>query len=334
MATPPLAPHFDLLGIGNAIVDVVAAVPEEFLDRHRMTKGAMTLIDAATAENLYREMPAGQESSGGSAANTCAVAAALGARAAFLGVVADDALGATFRRDITAAGVHFPTPPLPGGEATARCLIAVTEDGQRTMNTYLGASTAFTPEAVDEALVAAAAVTYLEGYLFDPPQAQAAFRYAARVARAAGRKVALSLSDSFCVHRHRAAFRDLLASSIDILFANEAEICALYETTDVTAAAALAGQQTGLAVVTQGEHGSLIAAGDALLCVPAAPARPVDTTGAGDAFAAGFLAAYTAGRALPACGELGSLAAAEVISHFGARPQRDLKSTWLRPDSI
>ncbi len=326
MASSPLLPRFDVLGIGNAIVDVVAAVPEAFLQQHGMSKGAMALIDAATAELLYQALPAGQESSGGSAANTCAVAAALGARAAFLGVVADDALGALFRRDIAAAGVHFPTPPLTGGPATARCLIAVTDDGQRTMNTYLGAATVFGPEAIDPALVAAAAVTYLEGYLFDPPAAQAAFRQAATIARSNGRKVALSLSDSFCVFRHRDAFRALLAWGIDILFANEDEIRALYDESDTAAAAARAGGEIGLAVVTRGAEGSLIATADTLFAVPAKPAVVVDTTGAGDAYAAGFLAAYTTGQPLAACGELGSLAAAEVISHFGARPQRDIRN--------
>ncbi len=324
MTARPEPPHLDVLGIGNAIVDVVAQVPEAFLTRHAMHKGAMALIDAATAERLYAALPAAQESSGGSAANTCAVAAALGARVGFLGRVADDQLGRVFRHDIAAAGVHFPTPALIGGAPTARCLIAVTEDGQRTMNTFLGACVAFGPDEVDEALVGAAAVTYLEGYLFDPPAAQAAFRRAAAVAHAAGREVALTLSDSFCVDRHRDAFRDLVANHVDILFANEAEICALYERTDFAAAVAHARLDIPLAVLTRSEAGSVILRGATTVEVAAVPAHLVDTTGAGDAYAAGFLAAYTAGRSLAACGRLGSIAAAEAISHLGARPQRPL----------
>jgi fructokinase len=324
MTAPAARPRLDILGIGNAIVDVVAPVPEAFLARHDMHKGAMALIDAATAEFLYSAMPAGRESSGGSAANTCAVAAALGARVGFLGLVADDPLGRVFRRDIAAAGVNFPTPPLVGGAPTARCLIAVTGDGQRTMNTYLGACVAFGPDAVDEALVRAAAVTYLEGYLFDPPAAQAAFRRAAALAHAAGREVALTLSDAFCVARHRAAFRDLVAGHVDILFANETEICALYERDSFATAVADARQDVALAALTRGAAGSLIFRGAETLEVAPAPAGLVDTTGAGDAYAAGFLAAHTAGRSLDACGRLGSIAAAEVISHLGARPQRDL----------
>ena len=221
--------RFDILGIGNAIVDVVAQTDHAFLSRHGMRPGGMALIDAATAQALTAAFPPGQESSGGSAANTCAVAASLGARVAYLGKVAQDALGAAFKRDITAAGVHFPTPPAEGGTPTARCLIAVTPDGQRTMNTFLGACTDFGEADLDSALLADSAVTYLEGYLFDPPAAQAAFRRAADLAHAAGREVALSLSDAFCVDRHRDAFRALVRGHVDILFANEAEICALYQ---------------------------------------------------------------------------------------------------------
>lgn len=324
MTAPAAKPRFDILGIGNAIVDVVAPVQEAFLSRHDMRKGGMALIDAATAELLYADLPAGQESSGGSVANTCAVAAALGARVAFLGRVADDQLGGVFRHDIAAAGVHFPTPPLAGGAPTARCLIAVTPDGQRTMNTYLGACVAFGPDEVDEALVADAAVTYLEGYLFDPPAAQAAFRRAAAAAHAAGRAVALSLSDAFCVDRHRAAFRELVSGHVDILFANEAEICALYERDSFEAAAALARQDVALAALTRSEAGSFIVRGAETVEVAAVPTVAIDSTGAGDAYAAGFLAAYTAGRSLAVCGRLGSIAAAEVISHLGARPLRDL----------
>jgi fructokinase len=315
---------FDILGIGNAIVDVVAPAEASFLSKHDMPPGSMTLIDADRAEALYALMPPGAETSGGSAANTCAVAAALGSRVAFFGKVAADQLGAVFRHDITAAGVHFPTAPLAEGAPTARCLILVTPDGQRTMNTFLGACVSFGEPDVDEALVAQATVTYLEGYLFDPPAAQAAFRAAARAARAAGREVALSLSDAFCVNRHRDAFRGLL-QDVDILFANEAEVCALYEVNDFRFAVDAARADVKVAALTQSEAGSVIVRGDETVRVRAVPAVLVDSTGAGDAYAAGFLAAYTKGADLEVCGRLGSMAAAEVISHYGARPQADLR---------
>ncbi len=324
MNTASKTPRFDILGIGNAIVDVVAPVPETFLSRHDMHKGSMALIDTAAADRIYAAMPPGQESSGGSAANTCAVAAGMGAKVAYFGRVADDALGKVFRHDIGAVGVHFPTPPLVGGAPTARCLILVTPDGQRTMNTFLGACVSFGEAEVDVAAVADAAVTYLEGYLFDPPAAQAAFRRAAAAAHAAGRKVALSLSDAFCVDRHRAAFRELVAGHVDILFANEAEVCSLYERNEFESAAAHVRQDVALACLTRSEAGSLVLSGGVTVEVAAAPATVVDTTGAGDAYAAGFLAGLTAGRPLDQCGRLGSIAAAEVIGHYGARTQRDL----------
>jgi fructokinase len=319
------APAYDILGIGNAIVDVVARAEDSFLSRHDMHKGAMILVDAETAEAIYGAMPPGAESSGGSAANTCAVAAALGSRVAYLGKVADDQLGEVFRHDMRAIGVHFPSSPLVGGAPTARCLILVTPDGQRTMNTYLGACVTLGEADVDEALVASAAVTYLEGYLFDPPAAQAAFRRAAAAAHAAGRQVALSLSDAFCVDRHRAAFRDLVAGHVDILFANETEITSLYEENTFEAAAERARGDVALAALTRSEAGSLILRGAETVEIAAQPTRVVDTTGAGDAYAAGFLAGLTAGKSLPVCGRLGSIAAAEVISHYGARPESDLK---------
>ncbi len=322
----PQQPRFDILGIGNAIVDVVAPTGEDFLSRHDLRKGGMALISAEQAQALYAAMPPGQESSGGSAANTCAVAAGLGARVAYLGKVASDALGQVFRQDITAAGVHFPTSPLDGGAPTARCLIAVTPDGQRTMSTFLGACVTFGPADLDESAVADSAVTYLEGYLFDPPAAKAAFQRAAEVAHGAGRLVALSLSDAFCVDRHRDAFRALVAGSVDILFANEAELCSLYEENVWDAAAARAGQDVDLAVLTRGADGSLLLRGTERVEVAAAPAQVVDTTGAGDAYAAGFLAAHAAGHPLAACGQLGSLAAAAVIETYGARPAVDLRA--------
>ena len=320
------APRFDLLGIGNAIVDVVASAEDDFLSRHDLRKGTMRLISAEQAEALYAAMPPGQESSGGSAANTCAVAAGLGAKVAFLGKVADDQLGQVFRHDITQAGVHYPTPPLLGAAPTARCLIVVTPDAQRTMSTFLGACVGFAPADLDEAAIADSAVLYLEGYLFDPPQAQEAFLRAAAVAHGAGRQVALTLSDAFCVDRHRTAFRELVREHVDILFANEAEICSLYEENDFEDAARHASGDVALAALTRSEAGSVILRGAERVEVPAEPARVIDTTGAGDAYAAGFLAALAQGRELRGCGRLGSLAAASVIAQFGARPRSDLRA--------
>ena len=316
--------QYDLCGIGNAMVDVVAQVDDAFLSKHGMRKGAMALISAEQAEAIYAALPPARESSGGSAANTCAVAAGLGARVAFLGKVADDALGAVFRHDIVASGVAFPTAAAQGGLPTARCLIAVTPDAQRTMNTFLGACVGFGPEDLDEAAVADSAVTYLEGYLFDPPSAQAAFRRAAEVAHRAGRQVALSLSDPFCVDRHRAAFRALVADSVDILFANEAEVCSLYEEDTLEAAARHAGREVTLAALTRSEAGSWVLHRGERIVIEAAKVPVVDTTGAGDAYAAGFLAGMAAGKPLASCGRLGSLAAAEVIQRYGARPAADL----------
>jgi fructokinase len=316
---------YDILGIGNAIVDVVGAVEDSFLSRHDMHKGAMALIDARTAEAIYAAMPPARETSGGSAANTCAVAANLGSRVAYLGKVANDQLGAVFAHDIRAAGVHFPSAALAGGAPTARCMILVTPDGQRTMNTFLGACVTLGELDVDERLVAASSVVYLEGYLFDPPAAQAAFYKAARAAHAAGRQVALSLSDAFCVDRHRTAFRELVANHVDILFANEVEITSLYQENTFEAAAEAARRDVALAALTRSEAGSLVLRGTETVEVTAEPTRVVDTTGAGDAYAAGFLAGWTAGRPLPDCGRLGAIAAAEIISHYGARPETDLR---------
>lgn len=316
----------DILGIGNAILDVQARAEDDFLAAQGMAKGGMALVDAESADRIYAAMGPGVESSGGSVANSCAVAAGLGATVGFLGKVADDALGATFRHDITAVGVHFPTPPLVGGAPTARCMILVSPDGQRTMNTYLGACVAFGEQDLDQDAIAAAKVVYLEGYLFDPPAAQAAFRRAARMARAAGRRVAISLSDPFCVGRHRAAFREFVREEADILFANEAEITALYEVASFEEAAALAAQDTAFAALTRSEKGSVVIEGATRVAVAAVPTKVVDSTGAGDAYAAGFLAALTRGKPVGECGRWGSVCASEVISHFGARPQADLKA--------
>ena len=320
------APTLDIIGIGNAIVDVQARAEDAFLSERGLDKGAMRLIGPEEAEVLYAAMGPGIESSGGSAANTCAVAAALGARVGYLGKVAADPLGQVFAHDIRAAGVHFPTPPLENGAApTARCLILVTPDGQRTMNTFLGAAVHFAESDADEAEVARAGILYLEGYLFDPPAAQAAFRAAARAAHAAGRRVALTLSDPFCVHRHRDAFREFVRTETDILFANEAEILALYETEDFAEAERRAAAEVSLAALTRSERGSVLLSESARHEIAAAPATVLDTTGAGDAYAAGVMAALARGLPLPECGRWGSVAAAEVIGHFGGRPQADLK---------
>jgi sugar/nucleoside kinase (ribokinase family) len=315
----------DVVGIGNAIVDVLAHSEEEFLAREGLVKGTMTLIDAGRADALYRIMGPAIEASGGSAGNTMAGIASLGGAGAYIGKVRDDFLGQVYRHDITAAGVRFETPPATHGPGTARCLILVTPDGQRTMNTYLGACVELGPADIDPDVIAAAQVTYLEGYLFDPPQAQEAFRKAAAIAHSAGRRVALSLSDPFCVGRHRAAFRDLVHGHVDILFANEAEICSLYETDDFAAATAAVRGHVAIAALTRSAAGSVILAAGAAHPIAAAPvARVVDTTGAGDLYASGFL--YGLIRALPlqVCGEIGSLCAAEIISHFGARPEVNL----------
>ena len=315
--------RFDITGIGNAIVDLLLPTDDAFLSRHDMPKGAMSLIDADTATRLTTAMQGGLTASGGSVANTCAVAAALGARVAFLGKVAADEMGEVFRREIAANGVHYPTAPLQAPIPTARCLILVTPDGQRTMNTYLGAGGEFSLHDLDETVIAASAVTYLEGYLFDPPAAQAAFAEAAKVARAAGQKTALSLSDAFCVDRHRDGFRRLIAEGVNILFANEAEICSLYQRNDFAEAAADAARDIKLAVLTKSEAGSIIMHEGAQIPVAAEPVQVVDTTGAGDAYAAGFLTAFTKGESLHAAGVLGAKAAALAISRIGARPPAD-----------
>ena len=330
-AHAPFEPTLDLCGIGNAIVDVLAPVAAGFAESQGLVPGSMTLVDTARAATLGGLISPVQHTSGGSVANSCVVARQLGARVAYLGKVAGDEAGAHFRRDIEAAGIAFPSEPLPAddpqGRATARCIILVTPDGGRTMNTYLGACTAFDEADVLAEIVQSARITYLEGYLFDPPAAQRAFHRASLLARQAGRKVALSLSDPFCVGRHRDAFRALVAggAGVDILFANHDEILSLYETDDFEVAAARANSDVEIAVLTRGEAGSVIATGGERLQVAVAPTRVVDTTGAGDAYAAGFLAGLIAGAPLAECGRIGAVASAEVISHFGARPQADLR---------
>lgn len=317
--------HLDVVGIGNAIVDVLANADDDLLLRQGMTKGAMTLIDAARAESLYSVMGSAIEVSGGSAANTIAGLASLGGRAGFMGKIGNDQLGGIFRHDIQANGVVFETASAKSATPTARCLIFVTPDAQRTLNTYLGACIEFGPEDVDPTLVSHSKVTYLEGYLWDPPAAKAAFLKAAKVAREAGRKVALSLSDAFCVERHRAEFRELLREHVDILFANEAEIRSLWQVDSFDKALQATRGQCEIAALTRSARGSVILAGNEVHIVDAAPiSQLVDTTGAGDLYAAGFLYGYTGGRDPYDCGRIGAIAAAEVIGHYGARPETPL----------
>jgi sugar/nucleoside kinase (ribokinase family) len=317
----------DVTGIGNAIVDVLAHADDAMLARAGLVKGTMALIDEARAAELYALMGQGVEISGGSAANTLAGVASLGGRAAYIGKVRDDQLGDVFTHDIRASGVRFNTAPSTRGVSTARCLILVTPDAQRTMNTYLGACRELGPDDIDEAQIEQSLVTYLEGYLWDPPAAKQAFLKASRVARHAGRKVALSLSDPFCVERHRAEFLDLVETHVDIVFANEHEICSLYRTERLEDALRELRGCCELAVVTRSAQGSLVLAGDETFAVPAAPVRAVvDTTGAGDLYAAGFLFGYTHGQSPAECGRLGALCAAEVLAQFGARPDRPLRA--------
>jgi len=317
--------HFDVVGIGNAIVDVLARASDAMLGELGLAKGSMTLVDAEAAHALYRKMGPAIECSGGSAANTIAGIASLGGRAAFIGKVKSDTLGAVFRHDIVSLGVHFATSPAADGAATARCLVFVTPDAQRTLQTYLGASVELGPEDIDADVVAAAEITYLEGYLYDPPRAQAAFRKACDIAHTAGRKVALSLSDPFCVNRHRSAFRALVEGEVDILFANEHEIMALYETRRFEEAIEAVRGECEIACLTRSDKGSLILSEEGLEVIEAAPvAKVVDTTGAGDLYAAGFLYGHTHGYGVRASARLASLCAAEVIGHLGARPETPL----------
>jgi sugar/nucleoside kinase (ribokinase family) len=319
--------RYDVLGIGNAIVDVIARTEEDFLLKQGMTKGTMALIDEARAAAIYDAMGPAIESSGGSAANTIVGVASLGARAAFIGKVKDDVLGRAFAHDIRAAGVAFATPPAADGASTARCYVLVTPDGERTMNTYLGAAQNLNPDDIDADMIAASAIVYLEGYLWDPKNAKDAFVKAAKIAHDAERTVALTLSDAFCVDRWRAEFLHLMRSrTVDLIFANEAELHSLYETSDFDAAVAALRADVGVAVVTRSEKGCLVIGREGTEAVPAFPVeRVVDTTGAGDLFAAGFLAGLARGADDRTCGRLGALAAAEVIQHLGARPETSLK---------
>ena len=319
--------RIDVLGIGNAIVDVIARSDESFLDAHELPKGGMTLIDSDQAHRLYEAMGPATEMSGGSVANTMAGIASLGGRGAFVGKVRNDQLGGIFRHDIQATGVEFETPSAVSGLPTARCLVFVTPDAQRTMATFLGASTELGPDDLDHHQIAQAKVTYLEGYLWDAPAAKQAFVEAAKAAHAAGNRVALSLSDGFCVDRHRESFLDLVANHVDILFANEDEITKLYQVDDFDHALQQVRGHCEVAALTRSEKGSLVLSGEEVHVVDAVtPERLADTTGAGDLYAAGFLFGFTQGYSLPDCGRLGAAAAAEAISHVGARPEMPLNN--------
>src|SRR3954467_3745257 len=321
------ATQYDVLGIGNAIVDVIARAEEDFLSRHGMNKGGMMLIDEPRAQAIYASMGPAIESSGGSGANTIAGVASFGARAAFVGKVKDDKLGQAFTHDIRATGVAFMTPAAKDGPSTACCYVLVTPDGERTMNTYLGAAQNLTPSDLDEKQITAAGIIYLEGYLWDPPQAKEAFRKAATIAHGAGRKVALTLSDAFCVGRYRDEFLDLMrAGTVDMVFANESELSSLYQTDNFDAALGELRHDVRLGVVTRGEKGCVVASSEGIVAVPAHRIEKlVDTTGAGDLFAAGFLFGLVRNAGYENAGKLGALAAAEVIQHIGARPQVSLK---------
>ena len=313
--------ELDVIGIGNALVDVLSHADESLLARQGLVKGTMHLVDEARAAALYEAMGPGVEMSGGSAANTVVGVASFGGRAHYVGKVRDDQLGEVFGHDLRATGVGYDTPRATSGPPTGRCLILVTPDAQRTMGTFLGASVRFGPDDIDKGLIARGKILYLEGYLFDPPAAQEAFRAAASIAHAAGRKVALTLSDPFCVDRHRDAFLDLVEHHIDIVFANEAEICALYQVRDFDGALARVRGHCEVAALTRSVKGSVLVADGQVHAVRADPVEAVvDTTGAGDLYAAGVLYGLSQGLDLPTCGRLGSLAAAEVIAHVGARP--------------
>ncbi len=316
--------RFDVVAIGNAMVDVLSYEDDAFVVRTGVERGATTLVDGARSEEIYAQMGPATEISGGSAGNTTAGLASFGARAAYIGRVADDAFGKVFAHDLRSLGVHFDSPIASDGLPTGRCLVIVTPDAQRTMCTYLGAGAELDVHYVDEAVIEAAAVTYLEGYVWDPPPAKAAVRRAAEIAHRADQRVALTLSDPFCVDRHRAEFLELVESHVDILFANEHEITMLYEVETFDEALHRVRGHCEIAALTRGALGSIIVAGDDVHVIDAHPTEVVDTTGAGDLYAAGFLYGFTHGQDLATSGKLASLAAAEVISHLGARPARPL----------
>ncbi|MEE4235300.1 MAG: adenosine kinase [Anderseniella sp.] len=320
-------PEHDVIGIGNAIVDVMARHDDSFLSANGLLKGSMQLVDEAGALSLYDKLGPAMEISGGSAANTIAGLTSLGGAARYVGKVADDLLGAVFIHDIRAAGVSYDTQALAGGPQTARCMVVVTPDGQRTMSTYLGASALLGPDDIVEEQIANAGITYLEGYLWDRPEAKDAFRKAAGLATRNGRKVALTLSDSFCVDRHRDSFLSLIRDGVDVLFANEAELLSLYQTSDFDEAVRQVKADCHIAAVTRSEKGSVIVNGNDAIAVEAvAIDKGVDTTGAGDLYAAGFMFGLARGKPLAECAHIGHVAAAEIISHMGARPVAKLST--------
>lgn len=317
--------ELDVIAIGNALVDVLAHTDDAFLAARNIPKGSMQLIDAPSAEALYATMGPAVEISGGSAANTMAGVASLGGKAAFIGKVSNDQLGAIFRHDIRGVGVEFESRPATGPNPTGRCLVLVTPDAQRTLQTCLGSAGEVGPDDIDAAQVQRAKYTYFEGYLWDAPAAKQAYLKAAGIAHAAGRKTALSLSDGFCVDRHRAEFLDLVSGHIDVLFANESEITALYQTGSLDEAAAAVRGKVDIAVLTRSEKGALIVTQSGTIAVPAHPvAKVVDTTGAGDLFAAGFLYGLARNKPHAECGLMAARCAAEIISHIGARPETRL----------
>jgi sugar/nucleoside kinase (ribokinase family) len=319
--------HHDIVAIGAALIDVLHGADDAFLTAHKIPKGRMDLIDEERALYLTELFADATVVAGGSAGNTVTGVVSFGGRAGFIGKVADDALGARFAQAYRDIGAHYSTAPLAGPPGTGRCLIVVTPDGERSMSTYLGASGLVEPKDIDSALIASAAITFLEGYLFDRDSAKAAFVRAAEIARGAGRKVAVTLSDVFCVERHRASFQHLVANHVDIVFANEEELLSLYETRDLDAAVEMARAVCPIMAVTRSEKGSVIVHGSETHETPAVPvARVVDTTGAGDQYAAGFLYGFARGKPLAECSALGSLAASEVISHVGPRPETSLKA--------
>ena len=322
---------YDVAAIGNAIVDVIAPSSEEFVSDQGLPKGGMTLIDDARADELYEAMAPGQETSGGSAANTIAGVASFGGRAAFIGKVADDQLGKVFAHDIQAIGAHYDTQPLKGGAATARCLINVTPDGQRTMATFLGAANLLGPADVDQKVIEQSKITFLEGYLFTPDEARRAFAKAAGLARASDRLIALTLSAGFVVDLFREALKEFIETQVDILFANEEEISLLWQTKSFEEAVAATRPHVKIAALTCGAEGSVVIGGGDSHQISAEPIdKLVDTTGAGDAYAAGFLYGLAKGSPLNACGRLGSIASAEVISHYGARPETSLRDLAIK----
>jgi len=322
---------YDVVAVGNAIIDILQPVPDSFLVQEEISKGGMTLIDEARANHLTAQFRDATVAAGGSAANTVTGVASFGGKTGYIGKVASDDLGARFTREFRAAGVRFDTPPRDGQPGTARCLIAVTPDGQRSMSTYLGASTLLSPSDIDADLIRSGAALFLEGYLFDRDEAKSAFVRAAEIATGAERKVSLTLSDLFCVERHRESFKQLVAHHVDILFANESEILALYQTSDLSAALAAARAVCPIVAVTRSELGSVIVteAGETQVA-PQPVARVVDSTGAGDQYAAGFLFGHARGRPLAECGALASLAASEVIAHMGPRPETNLRALALK----